>query len=91
MKIETSRYKITSDSMNIILQFKQERQDSHFLEDKTKIGEVILGRKLYFKTLEGAYQEIARFVMVTEDEVNSLEDIKQLLVNLTEEVKTLSK
>lgn len=89
MKIETDKYLITSDKFNFIVQLKKTREDSHSLEDKSKIGEQILTEKRFYPTLEQVYQYIAKQLILDSETVESLDDIKSLLDYLIESVEGL--
>ncbi|MGB0942945.1 MAG: hypothetical protein ACPGUE_11110 [Marinomonas sp.] len=91
MKIETDQYLITSDKFNFIVQLKKSREDSHLLEDKSKIGEQILTEKRFYPTLEQAYQYIAKQLVLDSETIESLNDIKSLLDYLIESVEGLKK
>lgn len=91
MRIETDQYLITSDKFNFIVQLKKAREDSRLLEDKSKIGELILTEKRFYPTLEQTYQYIAKQLVLDSETVESLDDIKILLEKLIDSVEELKK
>lgn len=90
MKIETEKYLITSDSHNIIVQLKLTRKDSCLLEDKSKIGEVILGEKRFYPTLKSAYRGMVNNMLLVDEDINSFEDIMSLIDKLIDGVDAIS-
>ncbi|GAM63054.1 hypothetical protein JCM19232_4731 [Vibrio ishigakensis] len=60
MLLDTDRYQITTEPNNIVVRIKVKRQDSRLLEDKSRIGEIMLGEKRFFPNLEKAFAWLAK-------------------------------
>lgn len=85
MEIETDRYLITTDRYNFILQMKEEVQDSHLLEDKSRIGAVRLGEKMFFSNLGHLIKRIISLSLLNDDEVQSMLDVANRIDSIAEE------
>lgn len=87
MKIETDKYLITKEGLNIVLQLKTTKKDSHLLKDKSKIGEVALSQKTFYPNLEQCYKAMVTRMILDDETITHFDDIKNLVNELIQEVK----
>lgn len=87
MKIENNRYVISQDKYNYILQMKTTIKDSHLLEDKSKIGEVKLGEKLFFGNIAQVFKRIVDLELATSDEIKSMLDVSIKIDEIANELR----
>lgn len=87
MKIETDKYLITKEGLNIVLQLKTTKKYSHLLKDKSKIGEVALSQKTFYQNLEQCYKAMVTRMILDYETISHFDDIKNLVNELIQEVK----
>jgi hypothetical protein len=76
MELESEKYLVTTDGKQFILQMKEVVKDSSMLKDKIKIGSIKLGSKSYYSTLPMLFNGMVKHSLLTNDEIQSFEDIK---------------
>lgn len=86
MRIETDKYLITQDKYNYILQMKTTVKDSHLLKDKSKIGEVSFGEKLFFANMAQVFKRIVDLSLAESDEVETMLDISMKIDEIGQEL-----
>ena len=88
MIIETERYRITGGH-DFKVEIKSIVEDSPQLKNKDKIGEVTYSSPTYYPTLEMAYTNLAKRIMLTDDDITSFERIIDMLNKFHDDVKAL--
>lgn len=91
MLLDTDRYQITTEPNNIVVRIKVKRQDSRLLEDKSRIGEIMLGEKRFFPNLEKAFAWLAKSPESVPHDAESFADIIRHIEQLCEDVREIEK
>ena len=79
MKLETSKYLVTTDANQFILQTKGVIIDSSTLKDKSKIGGEPLSEKKYYSSLSSLFYGMVKCQLLESDEIDSFEKILDLI------------
>ncbi|CAL9964436.1 hypothetical protein VPHK24_0098 [Vibrio phage K24] len=79
MKLETSKYLVTTDANQFILQTKGVIVDSPTLKDKSKIGGKSLSEKKYYSSLSSLFYGMVKYQLLESDEIDSFEKILDLI------------
>lgn len=87
MKIETEQYLITSDKYNFILQMKEIIQDSHLLEDKSKVGTVRLGEKSFYPSIGALYRGMVHHVAMRDENMETLCELRKFIHSAADELE----
>ena len=87
MQLENEKYLVTTDGKQFILQIKEVVKDSPLLEDKSKIGSIKLGSKSYYSTIPMLLNGIVKNCLLTNDEIQSLDQVNILIEEAKEELK----
>ena len=87
MKLESEKYLVTTDSKQFILQIKEVVKDSALLEDKSKVGSIKLGSKSYYSTIPALFNGMVKHSLLTNDEIQSFEQIEEMIDAIGESLK----
>lgn len=79
MKLETSKYLVTTDANQFILQTKGVVEDSATLKDKSKIGGESLSDKKYYSSLSSLFYGMVKYQLLENDDIDSFEKILDLI------------
>ncbi len=79
MKLETSKYLVTTDANQFILQTKGVIVDSSVLKDKSKIGGESLSDKKFYSSLSSLFYGMVKYQLLESDEIDSFEKILDLI------------
>lgn len=81
MKLETSKYLVTTDANQFILQTKGVVVDSPTLKDKSKIGGESLSDKKYYSSLSSLFYGMVKYQLLESDDIDSFEKILNLITD----------
>lgn len=81
MKLETSKYLVTTDANQFILQTKGVVVDSSVLKDKSKIGSESLSDKKFYSSLSSLFYGMVKYQLLESDEIDSFEKILDLITD----------
>ncbi len=87
MKLETSKYLVTTDANQFILQTKGVIVDSAVLKDKSKIGGESLSDKKFYSSLSSLFYGMVKYQLLESDEIDSFEKILDLITDCKSEIK----
>ena len=79
MKLETSKYLVTTDVNQFILQTKGVVVDSAVLKDKSKIGSESLSDKKFYSSLSSLFYGMVKYQLLESDEIDSFDKILDLI------------
>ena len=79
MKLETSKYLVTTDANQFILQTKGVIVDSPALKDKSKIGGESLSEKKYYSSLSSLFYGMVKYQLLESNEIDSFDKVIDLI------------
>ncbi|AUR85705.1 hypothetical protein NVP1079O_61 [Vibrio phage 1.079.O._10N.286.45.E9] len=79
MKLETSKYLVTTDDNQFILQTKGVIVDCAVLKDKSRIGCESLSEKRFYSSPSSLFYGMVKYQLLENDEIDSFEKILDLI------------